>query len=84
MEYLLLFPTATQQINRFLRAALSVFATGKLIVAILPERLLGIVKKSRVIEKIASEVRWRIYAAFCNHLMQEWRKRAPVPRDTQF
>jgi hypothetical protein len=45
LEYLLLFPTATQQINRFLRAGLSVFATGKLIVAILPEGLLGIVQK---------------------------------------
>ena len=45
MEYLLLFPTATQQINRFLRAGLSVFAAGKLIVAILPEGLLGIVQK---------------------------------------
>jgi hypothetical protein len=45
LEYLLLFPTATQQINRFLRAGLSVFAAGKLLVAILPERLLGIVQK---------------------------------------
>jgi hypothetical protein len=45
MEYLLLFPTATQQINRFLRAGLSVFAAGKLVVAILPEGLLGIVQK---------------------------------------
>ena len=45
LEYLLLFPTATQQINRFLRAGLSVFAAGKSIVAILPEGLLGIVQK---------------------------------------
>jgi hypothetical protein len=41
----LLFPTATQQINRFLRAGLSVFAAGKLIVAILPEGLLDIAQK---------------------------------------
>ena len=79
LEYLLLFPTATQQINRFLRAGLSVFAAGKLIVAILPEGLLGIVQKvSCYQENSLSGVRWRIYAVFCNRLMQEWRKHAQV------
>lgn len=80
LEYLLLIPTPTQQIKRFLRAGLSVFAAGELIVAILPEGLLGIVQKVSCYQE-NKPLLWgftngEFVPFFGNRLMQEWRKRA--------